>query len=78
MFDLAAEKYEQFAKKYANELEAPRLIVRAACIRFQLGDAATADADLAFASKAFKKASIAPRDSVCDNVHPIEMPATSP
>ena len=70
----AASENEQFARKYAGEKDAKERMVRAACIRRQLGDDREAKADGAYLER-MPKGKITADDALCLNVRPIVMPA---
>ena len=65
LLDRAADWDETYFGHYSSEPDAKDKLARAACIRFQLGDAkATADV----------KKLHADANTLCDAIHPIEMP----
>ncbi len=75
LFDRAADAYETFAKKYAADKHAKDLMIRATCIRRQLGDA-KADDDLTYLTRSFRPA--IDSATLCDSIRPIAMPAAAP
>jgi hypothetical protein len=69
LFDSAAEWDESYWGHYASDADARQKLVRATCIRFQLGDGATRDLTrLRSGTKPIDA------NTLCDAIHPIEMP----
>ncbi len=75
LFDRAADAYETFAKNYAGDKHAKDLMIRATCIRRQLGDT-HADDDFAYLTRSFRPA--LDSATLCDSIRPIAMPAAAP
>ncbi len=75
LFDRAADAYETFAKKYGADKHAKDLMIRATCIRRQLGDT-HADDDFAYLNRSVRPA--LDSATLCDYVRPIAMPTAAP
>jgi hypothetical protein len=75
-FDEAAGYAEKFAAEFAGEQDAAERLIRATCIRRQLGQQKEANADMKQLTTAFK-IQVDP-DTLCDAVRPIAMPAQKP
>ncbi|MBL9014076.1 MAG: hypothetical protein JNL83_07860 [Myxococcales bacterium] len=74
-FSEAAEAGERYAKMFATEKDAKERLVRAICIRRQLGDDREAKAAGMYLQRQFRTK---PDAALCATVRPIAMPATKP
>jgi hypothetical protein len=70
-FDRAAEWHENYAGRYGGEKDAKEHLVRAACLRFQLGYDSEANRDVMKLRARDKTVDVA---TLCDSLHLIEMP----
>ena len=69
-YSRAAEWDENYWSHDPSEPDAKQRLARAACMRFQLGDAERATKDV--------KLLHADANTLCDSIHPIEMPKSPP